>query len=114
MSTAGNLMEREQKRYKKKIYYRNNKAAEPLREGIFVFIRQKYGAQHKHKLSLVSDGSFRFISMGRHTVSLQIGQEEEQVSHDRVGEAPPPPYAFDSHVFVQPVAIRWHQQMKDY
>ena len=80
-------------RYKKDFDKRLRLPKDDIKTGYFVFVRRDYTSKaegEKHKLAPRADGPYKVFGCTADTVDLQIGEERERVSRDRVVLAPTP------------------------
>ncbi|MGH0053543.1 MAG: DDE-type integrase/transposase/recombinase [Sphaerochaetaceae bacterium] len=92
MSTAGAEMRKAQDRYKRNFEHRMRRSCENITKGTHVFIRKEYFSKEhpKHKLAPLADGPYEVIDCDDKTVVVEIGNQHERISRDRIVKSPTP------------------------
>ena len=93
MKTAGDELNKSQRRYKRSFDRRVRLPLDTPVAVSFVFLRKDYTnprTDTKHKLAPLATGPHKVVSYDGRTVVVQVGDEQERVSRDRVVPAPTP------------------------
>ena len=90
MRSADKNLRKEQARYKRNFDSRLSRPKYDIPVGSYVFLLKEQGtaSEPKHKLAQVATGPYAVKNLDQDTVVIPIGDQEEQVSRDRVELAP--------------------------
>ena len=90
---ARKAMEKAQLSYKRNFDSRVRRPLPSIRVDEYVFLRKEYynpEKERRHKLSPIADGPYRVVEVASDTVVLDIDNQRERISRDRVSLAPNP------------------------
>ena len=93
METANAALSATQRRYQRNFNSRLRRSRNEPTAGSYVFLRKEQTSRTgdtRHKLAPLATGPFKVISVHGRTVVIQIGDDQERVSRDRVQVAPSP------------------------